>query len=168
MTALLERLGAVGFLGLALVVAAAAFHVGVQAPLEEQLRSLERSLLQERGRPAAMRASTPPAQLGAFYRFFDQPTAAHEWLAKLYAIGGVAGIELPSADYRMMPTGTRLLRYQLTLPIAATYGQARAFMANALNEIPVLSVDQASFRRARANDPRLEVEIVMTLHLLEP
>jgi hypothetical protein len=160
--------GAAGLAALAIVIAAAAFQAGVQAPLEEELRGLEASIRAAGGPAAQTRIATPSTQMSAFYRFFDQPAATHEWLAKLHAIGRASGVELPSADYRVTPTGTRLTRYQLTLPLNATYAQARAFMANALNEIPVLSVDQASFRRSRGGDPRLEVEIVMTLHLLEP
>lgn len=168
MSALRERLGIAGLLALLLVAAAAGFHLGVQKPMEKELAALERSLRRDRVEAAAVRTSSPESQMDAFYRFFAQPVAAHEWLAKLHALGRAAGIALPSADYRLLPTGTRIARYQLTLPLAATYTQARAFMANALNEIPVLSVDQVSFQRARPGEPRLEVEIVMTLHLLEP
>ncbi|MDH4095770.1 MAG: hypothetical protein OEV81_13425 [Betaproteobacteria bacterium] len=168
MRALLERLGSGGLLALAILAGALAVHAGLQRPLEQDLRALRQ---QARGghEPAAMlRVSTPAAQMNAFYGFFDQPVALHEWLAKLYGIGRASGVELPAADYRLQGTGTRLARYQLTLPVRATYSQARAFIANALNEIPVLSVDRASFRRASGNDPRLEVEIVMTLHFLDP
>lgn len=167
MRSILERLGPAGLIGLLVIALAAAFHAWVQSPMEEELQALERSLSRDRAGTRAMQVSTPVAQIGRFYHFFEQPVAAHEWLAKLHAIARAAGIELPSADYRLLPTGTRIARYQLTLPLAATYSQARAFMANALNEIPVLSVDEARFRRVSAGDARLEVEIVMTLHLLE-
>lgn len=169
MSAVLDRVGAGGLAAIAIVAAAAAFLALVQAPMEQELGTLEASIRASRDEPAArLRTATPSSQMNAFYAFFAQPLATHEWLAKLHAIGRASGVELPTADYRLMPTGTRLTRYQLTLPLNATYSQARAFMANALNEIPVLSVDQASFRRTRAGDPWLEVEIVMTLHLLEP
>jgi hypothetical protein len=165
---LLSHLGLGGLAALAIVVAAGSFQVGVQEPLEEELRVLERSVGSIRSRTPRTNANTPSSQMGGFYRFFEHPLSAHEWLAKLHGIGRASGVELPSADYRVTPTGTPITRYQLTLPLNSTYSQARAFMANALNEIPVLSVDQASFRRTRAGDPRLEVEIVMTFHLLDP
>lgn len=168
MRAILDRIGAAGLVALTIVVATAAFLVVVQTPLETELRGLEQSLRASREPAATLRTAAPSSQMNAFYAFFDQPAATHEWLAKLYSIGRASGVELPAADYRMVPTGTRLTRYQLTLPLNSTYSQARAFMANALNEIPVLSVDQASFRKARTGDARLEVEIVMTLHLLQP
>lgn len=168
MNALLERVGPVGLAALALVAAAAAFHLTVQLGLERELRALEQLLARGRPPPAVLRAATPPAQVAAFYRFFEQPYSAGDWLAKLYAIGRIVGVEMRAADYRLLPTGTRLHRYQVTLPVTASYSQARAFMENALNDIPVLSLDQASFRRKRTDDAQLEVEIVMTLHLLEP
>jgi hypothetical protein len=165
--AVLARVGAAGLAGLALIAAAVTFHAWVQVPIEQELRTLERAVVRDHAVSPVMRVSTPAAQIGSFYRFFEQPAAAHEWLAKLHAIARAAGLELPSAEYRLLPTGTRIARYQITVPLSATYSQARAFMANALNEIPVLSVDQASFRRSHAGDSRLEVEIVMTLHVLE-
>jgi len=165
---LLSRIGLGGLLALAIIAGAAAVHVLLVRPLELELHSLEGSARQGRESAAPQRAFTPAAQMSAFYHFFDQPVALHEWLARLYAVGRESGVDLPSADYRMQATGSRLARYQLTLPVRATYGQARAFMANALNEIPILSVDRASFRRSPAGGPQLEVEIVMTLHVLEP
>jgi hypothetical protein len=168
MRPLLERIGAIGLLALALIAAAALVQGVVLEPLETELRSLEGAARHAREPAAMVRVSAAGSQMHAFYRYFERPVQAHEWLAKLYAIGRASGVELPNADYRVQPTGTRLVRYQLSLPVTATYAQARAFMANALNEVPVLSIDQANFRRVRANDPRLDVEIVMTLHLLEP
>jgi hypothetical protein len=167
MKALLERIGAGGLVALALVLATAAFHRAVQEPLERKLLILESALRADRS-PAVSRTSPVGSQMEAFYSYFAQPLAAHEWLAKLHGIARVSGIELPAAEYRKLPGDTRLMRYQLALPIRASYGQARAFMANALNEIPILSVDEARFRRASAGDPRLEVDLVMTLHVLEP
>lgn len=163
----LERVGWVGFLSLVVILGAVVFHTTARRALEDELRALEQSIRHARQPVAAARDAGPVAQMGVFYRFFEQPVAAHEWLAKLHAIGRAVGVELPSAEYRTLPTGTRITRYQLTLPLKASYSQGRAFMANALNEIPVLSVEQASFRRTGTNDALLEIEIVMTLHLLE-
>jgi len=167
MKALVDRLGAGGLAALAILLAATAFHQGVQSPLEDRIALLEASLRSET-RAAAGRARTPSSQMQAFYGYFASPLAAHEWLAKLHGIARASGVELPAAEYRKLASGTRLSRYQLSLPVQASYSQARAFMANALNEIPILSVDEARFRRSRAGESRLEVDIVMTLHLLEP
>jgi len=169
MKVLLERVGPVGLSALAILAVATLFHLAVQRDLERELRGLEDSLARGRThQPAELRDAAPAAQMRAFYRFFEQPHGAGVWLAKLYAIGKAVGVELHAADYRLQPGGTRLRRYQVTLPVTTTYSQARAFMENALNEIPVLSLDQASFRRKRAAETQIEVEMVMTLHLLEP
>jgi hypothetical protein len=168
MNALLARVGALGLAALILVGAAGAFHVALQRPLERELQALEGTLARDRSRPAARQDSAPAAQMAAFYRFFEQPGSSTQLLAKLYALGRAVGVEPRTADYRPLPTGTRITRYQITLPLAGSYAQVRSFAENALNEIPVLSLDQASFRRKSANDAQLEAEIVMTLHLLEP
>ncbi|MGH7603989.1 MAG: hypothetical protein ACRENK_08320 [Gemmatimonadaceae bacterium] len=168
MSALLRHVGPIGLAALAVVLATVIFQATALNPLESELRLLATAAHRIQDPSAHIRASTPAVQMAAFYRFFDQPVAAYERLAQIYGIARAVGVEMPSADYQVLPTGTRLVRYQIKLPIIATYGQARAFMANALNDIPILSLDQANFRRVRANDPRLEVDIVMTLHLLEP
>jgi hypothetical protein len=165
---LLQQVGPAGLAALLLIACTATFYVAGLEPMESEAKSLQSAVHRARIPAAATRATAPAAQMSSFYRFFDQPVAAHERLAQLYVIARASGVELPSADYQALPTGTRLTRYQLKLPVVATYRQARTFMTNALNEIPVLSVDQASFRRVRPGDPRLEVNIVMTLHLLEP
>jgi len=52
------------------------------------------------------------------------------------------------------------------LPVSGSYTQIRSFLEGALAEIPVLSLDQASFRRKGTNETRIEAEIVLTFHLL--
>ena len=94
--------------------------------------------------------------------------AATDWLARLNAIGARSGVQIRSADYRMQKTGTRLERYEVVLPLTGSYPQIRAFLGQALAEIPVLSLDQVTIKRERAQGGAVQAEARMTLHLARP
>ena len=79
-----------------------------------------------------------------------------------------AGLEMRTADYRLAATDGRLARYEITLPLTGTYAQLRSFFAEALDQNPVLSLDQLNLRRKRVNDTVIEAEASLTLHLLRP
>ena len=168
MSLLLRRIGPLGCAALAVLALTMVAYTAVQRPLERELRALQQAAAKDRTRSAVVFAGTASGQIGAFYRFFEHPESPSQWLARIYAIGKAVGIEMRAADYRLLPTGTRISRYQVTLPVIGTYAQARAFAENLLNEVPVLSLDQANFRRKRAADSQLDIELVVTLHLLEP
>jgi len=165
-----EELGMPELASLALLAVAIAFSLAVVKPLEARRAQLEQELENALRRPqldgmTRVSAGAPGARLDAFYRFFERPEHADEWLAKLYGIATAQGIALRSADYRLGDTRQRLERYQITLPVSGSYTQIRAFLETALAEVPVLSLDQISFRRKATGETRVEADIVLTLHL---
>ena len=165
-------LGTVGAMAVALLCGAVIFLLAVLKPLEARNDQLEKRLAQSLRQNSSSastprRAAGPAAKLAAFYHFFETEEQTIDWLAKLHALGAAAGVEVRSADYRMDRTGTRLERYEITMPITGNYAQIRAFLENALVEIPVLSLDQVSFRRQRTTDPLVQAEVRVTLHLVK-
>lgn len=166
------ELGSAGLAGLVLLGGALAFLGLVLEPLEERAARLERRLeqLQPRApapRPGVVRAgAAPAAQLAAFYAFLDRGREPPEWLGRLHAIAQSAGLQLPSAEYRLHGTGTPLERYEIVLPVSGSYGELRAFLEAALGEIPVLSLDGVSFTRQRADQARVRADLRLTLHLV--
>jgi hypothetical protein len=175
-SALVQRLraelGAAGVAGLALHGAALAFLALVLQPLEERAARLERRLEQlapraPAPRPGVLRAgAAPEAQLAAFYAFLERGREPPEWLARLHDLARRAGLQLPAAEYRLHGTGTPLERYEIALPVRGTYAELRAFLESALAEIPVLSLDNVSFTRERADQARVRAELRLTLHLV--
>jgi hypothetical protein len=166
-----DELGAAGLASLALLGLAFLFlHLGVK-PLQvrsEQLREAVRSASQAASpEREAMRGATPAAKLAAFYEFFNAEEEAADWLAKLDAIAKQAGIALGSGLYRMRETGTRLERYEVTLPLGGSYAQIRTFLESALVQVPVMSLDQVAFHRERASDRQVQAEVRLTLHLVK-
>jgi hypothetical protein len=161
-------LGLPGLAGLALLACVVAFQGLAVTPLESEETKLRAELEQRLARSGLKggRGADNGARLQAFYAHFKGDTGKDEWLAKLHAIAAQSGVELRSADYRLQATGTRIERYEIVLPVSAGYAQLRAFLKNALEQIPVLSLDQVSLRNEKVADGRLHAEVRMTLHLL--
>lgn len=166
-----NELGTAGLLGLGLMVAAVAFLLVALEPLEARRQALDTQLARGDRTGGAMqgrdRASDGAARLAAFYEFFETGEPATGWLARLHAAGAAAGVEIRSADYTLHKTGTRLFRYEVVLPVSGSYPQIRAFLRNALADIPVLSLDQVHIKREQTQGGKVQAEARFTLHLLE-
>jgi hypothetical protein len=167
---LVEELGTTGVLSLALFAAATLFLLGVLNPLEERARTLDERLARAGHAPVQgdARPSTAAAKIAAFYRFFDTGQQPSDWLKRLDDIAAKAGLELRSADYQMQRPAGRLERYEIALPVSATYPQLRAFLRTSLAEIPVMSLDQVVIKRQRASDGQIQADIHITLHMVKP
>ena len=162
-------LGLPGLAGLALLACVVAFQGLALTPLESRHAELEQRLARSAARGDAGKggAADTGARLQAFYAHFRGETGKDEWLAKLHAIAAQSGVELRSADYRLQATGTRIERYEMVLPVSAGYAQLRAFLKTALEQIPILSLDQVSLKKERVGEGKLQAELRMTLHLLK-
>jgi hypothetical protein len=171
MKTLIEQLGWPGKAAILLLAGTAIFLRTGLRPLEaENLRldnSIERTSRQVRqSDPSLIRTASPSAKLAAFYQFFQREEATTDWLAKLYGLAESSGVDMRTAEYQLIKGPGRLDRYEIALPLKGDYAQIRAFLENALQELPVLSLDQVSFSRKRANDTTVETDVRLTLHLL--
>jgi hypothetical protein len=52
--------------------------------------------------------------------------------------------------------------------VSGSYAEVRAFLENALDQVPVLVLDHVSMRRKRIADPQVEAEVRFTLFLRQP
>jgi len=155
---------ALALASLAVLAGSVAFLFQFVKPLEERAQRLERDV-----QPTALKRvalDTPAARLEAFHTRLDRAETKDEWLAKLYAAARASGLELRAAQYRLAESRQRIERYEISLPVSGSYSQIRRFLESALADIPVMSLDRASFRRKAITDGRVEAEIVVTLHLL--
>jgi hypothetical protein len=165
-----DELGTTGLLSLALFAAAALFLVAVLNPLEARDRMLGERLGQAGAGSSANPAGRPSvtaAKLASFYAFFDTGEQYSDWLRRLDQIAAKTGVELRSADYRMQKPAGRLERYEIALPVSASYPQLRAFLRTALAEIPVMSLDQVVIKRQRASDGQVQADVHITLHMVK-
>ncbi len=167
------KLGNAGVASLALLGGAALFVFLALKPLEARHSQLEQQLARSERQQSASgsaggRSVRSAAQLQAFYRFLESQEETTDWLARLEAIATAVGVELRSADYRVQQAGARLERYEISLPVAGTYAQIRAFLENGLIQIPMLSLDQVSFRKNAASDGLVQADVHLTLHIVKP
>jgi len=169
MRRLRAEIGFVGVVSLGLIACGLAFQFSVLRPLETRRLSLEHQLTQSLvpGRGTQSDASSG-LTLPRFYRFFESSDDAPTQLARLHTIGKAAGLDLRSAQYKVDRSGPRILRYEITLPLAGSYSQIRSFLKNALAEIPVLSLDQVNLKKDRPGEGPVLADVRMTLHLLQP
>jgi hypothetical protein len=161
---LVKELGALGNVAVAVLILAATFHIAVITPLRDRSERLDRELQLPRPAADGFKRVSASAQTD-FFKYFQRHDRADELLARLYGIATASGLELKAADYRLGAGTQPLTRYQITVPVTGSYTQVRAFLEAALAEIPVMSLDQASFRRKTANEGRIEAELVLTLHM---
>lgn len=161
---------------LAIVVlgATAIFHGYALKPAEERLQTLERSINDRVPKGAAQPVQpTPQAELagrlGQFYAFFDGELTYVDWLARFYAAASSTGIAAPRAEYRSVePAGVPLVLHEVSIPVTGDYARIRAFAESVLNNVPVASLDQITFRRARAGDAEVEADLRFTFYLSKP
>jgi hypothetical protein len=166
-----ERLDLVSLLSFALLALSVVFLASVVKPLETRKALLEAELSSAARSESTegftrVNARTPGARMTVFYRFFERKEGVYDWLAKLQGLARGAGLAWRSADYRLAESKDRLERYQIALPITGAYTQIRTFLQSVLTDIPVLSLDQVSFRRRTVNDGRVEADIVLSLYVL--
>jgi Tfp pilus assembly protein PilO len=162
-------LGGVGLAAVGLLAGALLFLLLVLQPLEARKAELTEQVA-SRGSSAAAGSSLAQTaeKLAALHAFLETREEPTQLLAKLYGAGAAAGVELRAAEYRLHKTGTRIERYEITLPVTGSYAQVRSFIGGAMKEIPALSLDQVSFRRQRADDTQVQAEMRLTLHLVRP
>jgi hypothetical protein len=155
-------LGALGWLSLALIGLAAAFAFLVVKPLEARNAALAERIAQLSSRD---QPGTAAGKVASVYGFLEKPEQATDWLAKLHGIGAATGVQLRSATYKTQPTDSRIVRYEIVLPVAGSYPQIRDFLKRSLDEIPVLSVDQLTLKREARG--ALQAELRLTLHMVK-
>jgi Tfp pilus assembly protein PilO len=165
-----HELGFSGQLALAVLVLSGAFYKAAVEPMQERAQRLSEELERHAGGQAAQNGPARTAgKLEEFYAYLARDEATTDWLAKLYAIGKATGVELRSGSYRGQPAqpGGKIERYEIVVPVAGSYAQMRDFLARALAEIPVLSLDQMALKRETRNDGVIHAELKMTLHMVK-
>jgi len=157
-----ESLGMSGIAGIFLLACGIFFAHAVVNPLETRA-----ARLQDKASRKAPDAAVPGAEkVAEVYAYLEKDEDATDWLAKLHAIGTATGVQLQSASYRTQKTDAKIVRYEIALPVAGSYGQIRDFLKRSLAEIPILSVDQLTLKREGKNNV-VTAEMRLTLHMVK-
>ena len=162
-----DELGITGLAALLFFAAAGAFYALVLQPLQDKSSALQ-------SRAASVRDAAPghagnaAEKVGEVYEYLKKPETTTDWLAKLYAIGTATGVELQSASYKTQSApGSKLERYEITVPLTGSYTQMRDFLKRSLAEIPVMSLDQVSLKRESRREGTVQAELHLTLHMVK-
>jgi hypothetical protein len=160
-----RRLGAAATAGIAALLCAAAmlWHAHM---LEQQMPALH-ARLQTARQAAATPAAAPPTAadgLAAFYRHLPAHAAIPEQLQKLVEIADRHRVPLAKAEYKpQREPRAGFLRYQINLPVKADYAAVQAFMLEALQALPALTLDSVAFKRERSDTADVEARIQFVL-----
>lgn len=167
-----RRLGWGGGLSLLTLVMGAFAYLLLIQPMIEQSRSLREEVAKLRAttRPAMTKATLSPVdELGGFYEFFPQSERMPDLFDRMYRAASDQEVLLDRGDYQLSSErDVKLVRYDITLPVKGGYLQVRKFVAQALNDIPSLSLESIVFNRQRINEQQLDVQIKFALYLKAP
>lgn len=163
----IERAGAPGIIGLALMAFSAAFALGGLQPLREELTGLEEreqrlSRLPARGAAKQTAAGTP------FARDLELPSA-HDALPQVMRLTELAeqrGLKLSQGDYRLhRDREAGVSAYQMHYPVAGSYVALRQFINDALDQFPALALEEVIIRRNTIGAADVEARLRFTLYL---
>jgi len=108
----------------------------------------------------------PATQISRFRDWFPQPSRNVDDLRVLFRLAQREQVRLLRGDYVAgRQAETRLVTYDVVLPVRANYGPIRAFVAAALNELPHASL--VDLRMERATGELLDARIHLTLFYRE-
>ena len=161
-----------GLAGLVLAAAAAALYFAGIDPGKAQINRLQREALSvrefSRSNPDAG-SLTPPTYetwLQNFYRLLPAKTSAPDWLRIIFAAARAQSLVLEQGEYKMkVDKSSRLLAYEIGLPVRGNYVQIRKFVADVLEQIPAAALDEIIIKREAIGDPRIDASIRFTLFL---
>jgi len=157
-----RRLGTTGLVGLGLLAAALLLQL-------TQVESLKRTAAAQHEKLAALRLAathdTAPAAAPLNPLAMLPPTGeASQRIGELEQLAHAHGLELPRGQYSVAPlAGTSLARWQLVLPVEATYPALHAFLAAALERLPNLTLDELKLKRDRIESAELQAELRLSL-----
>jgi hypothetical protein len=157
-----RRLGITGLIGAGLLATA----LLVAAELDSQQRTAPtlRQNLAELRLAAATRAAEPRPQPVNPLAVLPPTGTAVQQVGELEQLARAHGLDLPRGQYSVAPlAGTALQRWQLVLPVEASYPALHAFLAAALERLPNLTLDELKLQRDSIESTELDAELRMSL-----
>ena len=161
-----------GFAGLILAAAAATLYLAGVNPGKTQINELQQEAVSvrafSRSNPDA--ATLPPrtyeAWLQHFYGLLPARAGAPDLLRIIFSAARAQSLNLEQGDYKMkVDKNGRLLTYEIGLPVRGSYVQIRKFIADVLEQIPAIALDEIIIKREAIGDARIDASIRFTLFL---
>ena len=145
-------------------------HFGADAARTEAL-ALQQAQVAERARQA--RQPDPKLDLATRQAEFEaglpQAAGALQAVRHIHRSATEHDVVLSTGEYRLVSEpGGRLQRYQITLPAVGTYTDVRAWMADVLNELPTVALDELSIKRNAVGEPLVQARLRWSFYLKAP
>jgi hypothetical protein len=159
-----------GAAGIGLAVFSAMIYIAWLQPARDRLNDLRSQVNSNQariGKPASLDGGEESYdKLARFHRFFPSTNDVQDLLKKVFAAAEQQKLVLDQAEYRIAGNDTdRLIHYQITLPVRATYPQVMQFLNTVLREIPALAVESIQFERPLVGDNSIDAKIRFALFL---
>ncbi len=169
-----ERLGAGGAVGIGLLAFSAVFYVSAVMPAREQRDALElrRNALSVRlerlQSEGAAPAETPALKLARFLQYFPPLAEAPRQVLEIHAAAAKNQLRLENGEYRMIDDdASRLMRYEIRLPIKGPYVNIRRFLLDALSRVPGMTLDGVSIKRETIGARNVEAKVQFSVLLAD-
>ena len=151
----------------------AGFYLSMLGPVLDDLDAMDHRLLvlREEARSAEHAGTkltqlATPGQLVAFYKYFPSERSIPDWIEKISAAAAKNKLNLRQGEYQVIrDKNSKLLLYQMMLPVKGTYPNLRGFIDEVLTEVPIASLDNVKFERQKIGDDALVSTVMLTLHL---
>lgn len=165
---LAHRQGAVAGIGLLLIaLALVAQGLAVQPLQAEALRlQAETDQLRQQRARTPLRSADPVALDTVLLAQLPAASGALQAVAELHRSAAAHGVVLSHGEYRLVrDPGARWQRYQVNLPARASYPALRAWLADAMNTVPGVALDELGLRREDAGQAQVEARLRFTFFL---
>ncbi len=155
----LAQAGWPAVLGAGLLVFALVFHGTGLLPAQGRLAELQGDLAAQRALLAReSRVRTTAAATGSL----PAESSREKFLQQVHDAAQARGVRIDSAEYRQSREG-RLVKSAFILPVHGTYPQLRAWLADIMNGIPALALDELSLHREAVGNPALDGRVRLSL-----
>lgn len=168
------RLGLAGKIGIGLLVVSVIFFLAAVIPQKNDLKELKvrtktlQKEIQQQGSNEGISVGQLSGNqaLQVFYDFFPRVDSSPFWIRELVRVAKNKGVKINSGEYRLIEErGSRLARYEMTLPVYGQYSQIRAFMADAVQAVPAMAIKGVTIEREDVKSTQLTVRLEINLYL---
>ena len=112
---------------------------------------------------------TAGKRLAVFYASLPDPKGMLDAVEIIHRAAKANGVKLATGEYRLVREGSaKLLRYQITLPARASYPMLRTWIAEVMNTVPTVALNDISFKREDVGSEAVEASVRLTLFLRAP
>ncbi|MGB4345983.1 MAG: hypothetical protein WBJ21_06265 [Burkholderiaceae bacterium] len=165
------RHGWVAVLGIALIAAALGIQFFGIEQAHMRLAELRAEAVAQRQRQVQQPDpdETAGKRLAVFYASLPDPKGMLDAVEIIHRAAKANGVKLATGEYRLVREGSaKLQRYQITLPARASYPMLRTWLAEVMNTVPTVALNDISFKREDVGSEAVEASVRLTLFLRAP